>query len=122
MPGLVDDPRFRTQDLRARNQDLLTDVLAQPLLRRAAAAWLAELEAAGVPCAPINTFSEILNDPHVAEMGLVGSIPLPNGATVDAVPFPVAISGHQAELGRPPLLGEHDDEVAEEWLHGTRER
>ncbi|WP_200834762.1 CaiB/BaiF CoA transferase family protein [Amycolatopsis alkalitolerans] len=116
LPRLTDDPRFRTQELRARNQDKLTKLLARPFLDRDAASWLAAFEDAGVPCAPINTFSEILTDPQVAAMGLVKPLELPNGVTTSTITFPVPITGHAAPLRPPPLLGEHDDEVAKEWL------
>ncbi|RBM17164.1 carnitine dehydratase [Prauserella sp. PE36] len=122
LPRLADDPRFRTQELRARNQDELTELLAPPFLERDAAAWLAAFEEAGVPCAPINTFSEILGDPQVEAMGLIKPLDLPNGVTTSTVTFPVPITGHVAPLRPPPLLGEHNDEVAKEWLdeHGER--
>ncbi|MFF5990004.1 CaiB/BaiF CoA transferase family protein [Prauserella flavalba] len=116
LPRLADDLRFRTQELRARNQDELTELLAPPFLERDAAAWLAAFEEAGVPCAPINTFSEILGDPQVEAMGLVKPLDLPNGVTTSTVTFPVPITGHVAPLRPPPLLGEHNDEVAKEWL------
>lgn len=116
MPQLPDDPRFRTQELRARNQEQLAEVLAGPFLRKDAAAWLAAFEEAGVPCAPINTFSEILADPQVEAMGLVRPLSLPNGVTTNTVTFPVPITGHESELRPPPLLGQHTDEVLKEWL------
>jgi succinate---hydroxymethylglutarate CoA-transferase len=115
MPQLVDDPRFSTQELRARNQSELTEVLAFPFLERTAADWLAAFEEAGVPCAPINTFSEILADSQVVAMGLVRPLELPNGSTTSTVTFPVSISGHEAPLRPPPLLGEHTDEVRKDW-------
>jgi succinate--hydroxymethylglutarate CoA-transferase len=115
MPQLVDDPRFRTQELRARNQDELADVLARPFLRKNAGPWLTAFEEAGVPCAPINTYSEILADPQVEAMGLVRPLSLPNGVTTNTVTFPVPITGHVTELRPPPLLGEHNDEVLKEW-------
>ncbi len=115
MPELEDDARFETQELRARNQDELSDVLALPLRQRSAAYWLAGFEAAGVPCAPINSFSEILGDPQVEAMGLVRPLELPNGVETSTVAFPVPITGHEPPLRPPPLLGEHTDEVRKEW-------
>jgi crotonobetainyl-CoA:carnitine CoA-transferase CaiB-like acyl-CoA transferase len=120
-PALVTDPRFRTQELRARNQDELADVLADRFRQKDAAAWLAAFEAAGVPCAPINTFSEVLSDPHVQAMGLVKPLDLPNGVTTSTVSFPVPITGHEPRLRPPPLLGQHSDEVATDWLDGRHD-
>ncbi|MBB5159672.1 CaiB/BaiF CoA transferase family protein [Saccharopolyspora phatthalungensis] len=113
---LTADPRFRSQELRARNQHELADLLGPIFAMKDAGAWLAAFEAAGVPCAPINTFSEILADPHVEAMGLVRPLNLPNGATTQTIAFPVSISGHEVEVRTSPLLGEHNDEVRKEWL------
>lgn len=115
-PNLPDDPRFATQSLRAKNQDDLAAIL-QPIFRtRTAAEWIAEFDARGIPCAPINNFAEILSDPHVREMGWVRSMTMPNGSTAETVGFPIGISGFKFEITRtPPQLGEHSEEVFDEW-------
>jgi crotonobetainyl-CoA:carnitine CoA-transferase CaiB-like acyl-CoA transferase len=69
------------------------------------------------PGAPINDFGEILADPHVAAMGWVTEMPLPNGATTPVVGFPVGMSDYRFAVRRPPpRLGEHTEEVYAEWL------
>ncbi len=113
---LPDDPRFATQSLRAQNQDQLTAILQPIFATRTAAEWLAAFDAKGVPCAPINNFADILADPHVREMGWVQPMTMPNGATAETVGFPIGISGFAFEIARtPPQLGEHNDEVFDEW-------
>jgi crotonobetainyl-CoA:carnitine CoA-transferase CaiB-like acyl-CoA transferase len=73
----------------------------------------------GVPCAPINSYPEILSDPHVTHMGLVRPLALPNGVETRTVGFPVAISGWEYEIYRsPPELGAHTQEVMAEWCAG----
>ena len=118
---LVEDPRFATQELRARNQGALFDIVQPIFALRARADWLTELDAQGIPCAPVNGFDDILADPHVAAMGLLHELTLPNGARTTTVGYPVAISGFDFEIGRrPPQLGEHTDEVIETWTSGHR--
>lgn len=118
-PDLADDPRFATQSLRARNQQELAAILQPIFATRTAAEWLAAFDALGVPCAPINDFAEILSDPHVKDRGWVLPITMPNGAVADTVGFPVGLSDFAFEISRrPPLLGEHNDEVFEEWTAG----
>lgn len=115
-PDLPDDPRFATQSLRAKNQDELAAILQPIFATRQAAAWLAEFDAKGVPCAPINDFAEILADPHVREMGWVQPLTMPNGAVADTIGFPIALSEYAFEITRrPPRLGEHNEEVFSEW-------
>ncbi|WP_248310266.1 CoA transferase [Bosea sp. 117] len=116
LPELPDDPRFRTQSLRALNQDALAAILQPVFSTRTAAEWLAEFDAKGVPCAPINDFAEILADPHVRGMGWVQTMTMPNGAEAETVGFPIAMTGYTFEIERrPPELGEHNEEVYREW-------
>jgi len=117
MPALRDDPRFVSQSQRAKNQRTLAGILQPVFATRSAADWLAEFDRRGVPGAPINDFGEILADPHVAAMGWVTQMPLPNGATTPVVGFPVAMSDYRFAVRRsPPRLGEHTAEVYAEWL------
>lgn len=116
-PELKDDPRFITQTLRALNQRELATILQPHFLQRDAAAWLVEFDERGVPCAPINTFGDILADRHVAEMGIVHEMELPNGVRTPTLIYPVKLKGFTFETGsRPPKLGEHTEEVYEQWL------
>lgn len=117
LPELKDDPRFVTQLLRARNQRELARILQPRFSLRTAAEWLEEFDRRGVPCAPINDFASILADPHVAEMGIVQEIDLPNGLRTPTVVFPLRMKGYSFDAGtRPPRLGEHTDRVYAEWL------
>jgi len=117
LPELASDPRFATQSLRASNQDALVGLLAPQFKTKKAADWLVEMDRRNVPCAPINDFDDILQDPHVAHMGLVKPLTLPNGVTTKTVGFPVAISGFDnAELQSPPALGAHNQAVFDDWL------
>ncbi|MEI9804712.1 MAG: CoA transferase [Pseudolabrys sp.] len=78
--------------------------------------------AANVPCGPINTYSQILNDPQVAHMGWVRDLVLPNGAETKTFICPVLLSGKTIELrSPPPKLGQHRDEIIS-WLRGAAAR
>lgn len=113
---LKDDRRFRTVTQRADNQIELADILQSIFSTRPAAEWLDAFDARGVPCAPINTFKESLDDPQTQHMNLVRDMTLPNGVATKTVPFPVAISGFDPIVAGVPELGEHNDQVIEEWL------
>lgn len=123
LPALPEDPRFRTQPLRAKNQADLAAILQPIFSGRTATEWCDELDAKGVPCAPVSDYSEILADEHVRHMGLVRPMELPNGAVTQTVGFPVALSDYSFEITRsPPRLGEHNAEVFEEWTARTHPR
>ena len=115
-PELADDPRFKTQPERARNQKALAEILERAFAEDSAAAWLAEMDRRGVPSAPINSYGDILADPHVAAMELVRPLTLANGVETQTVAFPVAMSDYRYETYRaPPELGAHNEEVLVEW-------
>jgi len=121
LPDLPSDPRFKTQLDRARNQNALKVILEERFAARTAREWLEEMDRRGVPCAPINTYAEILNDHHVESMGLVRPLTLPNGVETRTTAFPVAISGFSFEIRHaPPALGAHTDEVMAEWLNDEK--
>lgn len=116
-PDLAEDPRFASPGLRATNQDALFEILAPIFAARPAAHWLEDLDRRGVPCAPINTFPQVLSHPQVEALGLVQPLDLPNGVRTRTTAFPVRLSGFDFEVYRPPpALGAHGGEVARDWL------
>ena len=116
-PEVAEEPRFASQLLRAEHQDALVAILAPRFVERTAAEWLEEMDARGVPCAPINDYPRVLDDPQVAHLGLVHPLTLPNGVQTRTTGFPVAMSRYAFEIHRsPPALGAHTAEVLEEWL------
>jgi crotonobetainyl-CoA:carnitine CoA-transferase CaiB-like acyl-CoA transferase len=118
-PDLALDERFASQRDRALNQAELVAILEPLFAEVTAAEWLAEMDRRGVACAPINGYPEILADGHVAHMGLVRPLTLPNGAETRTTAFPVAITGYDFAVHRqPPKLGADNDEVLAEWLEG----
>ena len=75
------------------------------------------MDARGVPCAPINDYPRVFEDPQVAHLGLVHPLALPNGVETRTTGFPVAMSGYAFAIHRsPPALGAHTAEVLHEWL------
>lgn len=109
---LAEDPRFASTALRAANQEALRDILEEIFAADDAAAWLARFREAGVPCAPVNTYSQVLADPQVAHMGWVEEITLPNGASTRTFGPPVKFSAFDTSIRRaPPALGQHGAEI-----------
>jgi succinate--hydroxymethylglutarate CoA-transferase len=116
-PELFQDPEFKTQLDRARNQEKMNTYLDTIFLQKRASEWLSLFDKAGVPCAPINNYADILNDPHVEAMQWVQTVNLPNGATTQTVAFPMRFEGVDLlQVKAPPQLGEHNEEVRRDWL------
>ncbi|PUA82625.1 CaiB/BaiF CoA transferase family protein [Nocardioides currus] len=115
-PELLDDPRFTTQEGRVAHQVALAELLEESFMTRDADEWVTLLSSYGVPCGPINTFEEVLADPHVVDTGLLIRTTAPVIGEVSDLAFPARISGAESvPTRRPPLLGEHNDEVLAEW-------
>lgn len=116
-PELADDVRFATNPERVRHRDTLVPILeamTQTLSRRE---WIDALEAAGVPCGPINSLDEVFENEQVVARGLEIELPHPSGANVRLVRNPIRMSGTPPEAkSAPPLLGEHTDAVLREVL------
>jgi formyl-CoA transferase len=109
---LLEDDRFTNPTSRAKHQDDLLIILEGEFASNTAAVWLERFRVAGVPCAPINTYSQVLADPQVSYMNWVQPIDLPNGVQTQTFGSPIRIDSKSLKIKRrPPALGEHNDEV-----------
>jgi len=112
---LAADPRFARNAGRVRDRATLVPLLAARLRLRPCAAWLADLEAAKVPCGPINDLAEVFADPQVRERAMTVEMPHPLAGTVRMVASPIKLSATPVRYRRaPPLLGEDTDAVLAE--------
>jgi crotonobetainyl-CoA:carnitine CoA-transferase CaiB-like acyl-CoA transferase len=115
--GLGQDPRYATNSQRVRNRDPLIAELSEIMRGGRRDDWLARLEAAGVPCGPINDISQTFSHPQVLARGLRQGIPHPLGMEMPVTASPLRFSDSPVTYRRaPPLLGEHTEEVLREVL------
>ena len=111
-PELSRDERFRTNAARVRNRGELLPLLAPLLSARTSKDWIAALEAAGVPCGPINDLAEVFDDPQVRHRGMRVEAPHPIAGAVPMVASPIRLSATPVHHDvAPPTLGQHTGEV-----------
>ncbi len=116
-PELADDERFATNPARVRHRDTLVPILAEMVKTRSKTAWIDALEAAGVPCGPINDLAEVFANEQVVARGMEVALPHPCGADVKLVRNPVRMSATPPDARTaPPLLGAHTDDVLRDML------
>ncbi len=106
---LPDDPRFASNDLRTRHADALAAELERTLGARSVADWLERLEAAGIPCGPINDVARVLEDPQVQARNMVVEATDADGATLRMAGNPIKWSGFDDPMtrGAIPELDQH---------------
>ena len=108
-PALAEDARFADNAARIANIDALEAEFEAVLTARPTAHWLALLEEAGVPCAPINTVEDVLADPQVAARNMVIRARDPVAGEVKMAGNPIKLSAYADPPERPPApaLDEH---------------
>ena len=106
-PDLSVDLRFATNPARVQNRAVLVPLLADVIAVRRRADWLTALEAAGVPCGPINTLDQVFDDAQVRARGLRLDLPYGDGGTAPSVACPIKLSVTPAvpEQGPPRTRG-----------------
>lgn len=110
------DSRFATNAARVGANAELTVLLAGVFEQRRRDDIVALLDAAGVPCAPINDVAQVFDDPQIRHRSMVRKLPHPLSGTVPQVVSPMRFAEAPLAFDRgPPLLGQDTRDVLE-WL------
>lgn len=116
-PDLLADPRFESNPLRVANRPALLAELAPVFAERTTKVWLADLEGAGIPCAPVNTLREAFQDEQLLANDMVHRIEHPSVGLLTQLSAPYQLGGKHLPIRLPPpRLGEHTVEVLERML------
>ena len=112
---MLKDPFFATGPDRANNLGQLVEQVE---------AWLKEfptikeplalLEAAGIPCAKVNTTADLLEDEHLKTRGIITELETPDGLPTRSIKSrgnPFKFSNIKPVLKKAPNLGQHQDEL-----------
>jgi crotonobetainyl-CoA:carnitine CoA-transferase CaiB-like acyl-CoA transferase len=106
-PDWADDPRFLTNPDRVANRETLNALLEALIGQRPAAEWRERLAAVGVPCAPLQTTTEVAAHPQTQALGILR--PTPDGS-MTLVGTPLSFDGVRPDVrAAAPLLGADTD-------------
>ena len=103
------DPRFARNAGRYEHREEILAEVARIVATRSKGEWIDRFEAAGVPCAPVNTLPEMLAEPQTEAVGMLQRVP---GLDLRLMGLPLMLDGARPPIRRrAPRLGEHTREV-----------
>lgn len=122
-PQLALDPRFITNDLRCRNRHLLVPAIEAITAHSPIAHWSERLNAAGVPCSPLNTIDQLFDNPQLDARNMIIKVQGAAGRPVRTAGNPIKLSGYRDIDGsvpiRAPALDEHREKILAELMSQT---
>lgn len=123
LPELKTDERFKTNLLRTQNVKELYTVLQPVFPSKTTAEWVEILEAAGIPCGPINSVDKVVADPQVLSRDMIVETHHPIAGSIKMAGVPIKMSATPGSVDIPaPLLGQHTAEILHELLGLTTEQ
>ena len=112
------DPRFAGNRARLEHRAELIRLIGDRIKMQPRQFWIAELTAAGVPCAPVNTIPDVLRDPQIAALGILQEV-----AGVTLTGLPISFDGVRPEIrALGPRLGQDNDRLGGGDFHEARRR
>lgn len=117
LPEIKTDPRFAERENRLINRAALKEILEDAMTSEPAAHWLAGLAAVGVPAGPVYSVSDAIEQPQIAERGMIATFEDVPGAERDiqVVRTGYKVDGTAVKVDTPPpTLGQHTKDLLAE--------
>jgi len=109
---LKDHPDYSVNSVRVAHRGAIVSMLQEIFLTRPVSEWVEDLQAANVPCGPINDLADVFADPQVLARDMLQEMPHPTLGTIKQTGLPIKFSRTPGGLDlHPPLLGEHNQEI-----------
>jgi CoA:oxalate CoA-transferase len=121
-PQLKADARFKSNSLRTQNFQELYGYLNTAFQDKTTADWIVTLEAAGIPCGPINTVDKVVADPQIISREMIVETNHPLAGPVKMAGAPIKMSATPGSIdSSAPSLGQHTAEILGELLGMTED-
>lgn len=121
---LAQDPKYADQAARVINRDALYEVLDVEIRKHRTQELIVRLDAAKVPCAPVNDIEQVFGHRQVLHRGMLQHVEHPVYGRLPQLGPAAKYSSFEVTEGwtAPPLLGEHTAQVLADWLNLPPER
>jgi formyl-CoA transferase len=110
-PELADDPEWATPEARLPKLDKMFQLIEEWSSRLSKWDALAELNALNVPCGPILSTKELIEDASLADNNMVVTVDHPERGAFKTVGCPIKLSDSPVKVETSPLLGQHNEDV-----------
>ncbi|MEV1174158.1 formyl-CoA transferase [Nonomuraea sp. NPDC049784] len=110
-PELADDPEWATPEARLSKLDKMFQLIEEWTLRHDKWTVLDRLNAENIPCGPILSTKELVEDESLRNEGIVVTVDHPERGEFVTVGSPLQLSDSPVDVVTPPLLGEHNREI-----------
>ena len=109
---LANNPTFQIDYMRFYNRHLINPIISEWVAGKTAAEVVSLMEKIGVPCAPVSTIPDLIDDPQVKVRGMLEEVEYPGIGKLSPPGMPLKLSETPGKAKeRPPLLGEHNEEI-----------
>jgi formyl-CoA transferase len=109
-PEWLEDERFATSSARSKNRHALNALIDEATRTNTTAYWVETMNAAGVPCGPINNMQQVFEDAQVKHLGIAQAL---GETTYLGQPFTLSRTA-SAITSHPPAIGEHSAAILAE--------
>jgi formyl-CoA transferase len=113
---LVGDSRYDTNQARSARAAEVDEIIAQWTREHSKEEAMKIIGEAGVPAGAVFDTLELMNDPSLAERGIMQTIEHPTTGAVKMPSWPVRFDGAPPKVKPSPLLGQHNAEILGGWL------
>ena len=116
-PEWTADPRFLTNPDRVKHRDVLDELIESQMRQKGSEAWIALMEEAGIPSAPVQTIDETLQHAQTQAIGIVQQVP---DSAMTFIGMPARFDGVRPPVRKAPSLLNADAHLLTPYLQEQR--
>lgn len=114
---LLRNPRFIDNKKRLKNERLLKSLIEKWTKKKIVKELLVIFNKSGIPCGPVNSMERMVRHPQILFRNMIQEIRHPVAGRIKMAGIPLKMAGFSDKIpGRPPLLGEHTEEILKKYL------